>query len=135
MFNFLLEIDYLAKQGPKLSTVLAGSAHVEMMRTLVLTKGWVLCKEMFETALEWSCQDMLSCLLELHCPHDQDLLTLLYTAKHDNLSWLIKNLSFPEETLLHVCMHGESENLLVQLIRQGCLPESFRRFYIELRSI
>nr|WIL03075.1 hypothetical protein Cbor_2 [Cedratvirus borely] len=135
MFNFLLEMDYLAKQGPKVSTVLARSPHVEMLRTLVLSKGWILSEEMFETALEWSCQDMLSCLLELHCPHDQNLLTLLHMAKHDNLAWLIKNLSFTEETLLHVCMHGESENLLVQLIRQGCLPESFKRFYIERSSI
>ncbi|SHO33639.1 Pseudo ankyrin repeat-like [Cedratvirus A11] len=66
MFNFLLEIDYIPEQEPEVSTFLAKSVHTQMMRTLVLERGWTLTEEMFSAALE---QEMLSCLLELGCPH------------------------------------------------------------------
>nr|WIL03874.1 DNA-directed RNA polymerase subunit [Cedratvirus plubellavi] len=68
MFNVLLEMDYIPEQGSAVSVELAKSPHTEMMRTLVLTKGWVLCKEMFQAASEPGHEEMLSCLLGLDCP-------------------------------------------------------------------
>ncbi|SHO33641.1 Pseudo ankyrin repeat-like [Cedratvirus A11] len=123
MFNFLLEVDYVTGQTITVSLRLAESRHVQMMRTLVLDKGWVLSEEMFDAALERGCTEMLSCLFELGCPHDETQ-ALYQTVKDDNIPWLIKNLPLTEDGILDVCMKGP-ENVLVQLIRQGCLPDSF----------
>nr|WIL03045.1 hypothetical protein Cbor_3 [Cedratvirus borely] len=123
MFNFLLEVDYVTGQTITVSLRLAESRHVQMLRTLVTERAWVLNEEMFDAALERGCTEMLSCLLELGCPHDETQ-ALYQTVKDENISWLIKNLPLTEDGMLDVCMKGP-ENVLVQLIRQGCLPDSF----------
>jgi hypothetical protein len=94
-----------------------------MLKILVTERGWALCEDMFDAALERGCIEMLSCLLELGCPHEETR-ALYQTVKDDNLPWLINNLPLVEKDLLDVCMNG-SENILVQLIKQGCLPDSF----------
>lgn len=124
LFKFLLDIDYIAEQTPSLSVALAESPHVEMLRTLVEKRGWTLDEEMFEIALERGCEKMLSCLLELECPHD-DTYTLYHMAKDENVPWLIKNLPLTEDHLLDICTSGP-ENVLLCLVREGCLPESFK---------
>nr|WIL03676.1 hypothetical protein Cplu_604 [Cedratvirus plubellavi] len=123
MFNFLLEVDYVTGQTITVSLRLAESRHVQMLRTLVTERGWVLNEEMFDAALQLGHEKMLSCLFELGCPHDETR-ALYQTVKDENISWLIKNLPLTEDGILDVCMKGP-ENVLVQLIRQGCLPDSF----------
>ncbi|SPN79092.1 Ankyrin repeat-containing protein [Brazilian cedratvirus IHUMI] len=121
LFNFLLEIDYVSKQTITLSLRLAESPHAQMLRTLVKERGWVLSEEMFDTALERGYPVMLSCLLELGCPHD-DVQELYLTTKEENLPWLLNNLPLTGEHMLEVCRQGPDE-VLFHLIRQGHLPE------------
>lgn len=124
MFNFLLEIDYIAEQSPSLSIALVESIHVEMLRILVQKRGWTLNEEMFKAALERGCEDMLSCLLDLGCPHD-DTQVLYQNTKEENIPWLIKNLPLQEDHLLDICINGP-EKVLLCLVRKGCLPENFK---------
>ena len=124
MFNFLLEIDYIVEQRPSTSVALVKSVHTQMLRNLLEKRDWTLDEEMFEVALEQGCEEMLSCLLELDCVHD-DVHSLYHKAKEENLPWLIKNLPLTEDHLLEICMNGP-EKVLLHLVREGCLPESFQ---------
>lgn len=123
MFNFLLDVDYVAGQTSTTSLRLAESPHVEMLRILVKERGWVLSEEMFDAALSLGCSQMLSCLLELDCPH-ADVQELYLTTREENLPWLLNNLPLTEEEMLEVCTNGP-DDVLFHLIRQGHLPEEF----------
>ncbi|SHO33640.1 Hypothetical protein BQ3484_572 [Cedratvirus A11] len=123
LFNFLLEANYLPRQRPGVYTRLAASKHVHMLETLVKSKGWVLREEMFETALEEGCHTMLSCLLQLDCPRE-DLETLYTVSSGSNVLWLIDNLPPTEDILMDLCLGGR-EAVIIHLIKNGLLPESF----------
>ena len=123
LFNFLLEIDYVCKQTITISLRLAQSPHVEMLKILFEQRGWVLSEEMFDAALERGCVQMLSCLLELGCPHD-DIRELYLSAREENLPWLLNSLPLTEEDMFEVCNNGP-DDVLFHLIRQGHLPEEF----------
>ncbi|SOB74517.1 hypothetical protein BQ9231_00634 [Cedratvirus lausannensis] len=122
MFNFLLEVDCLPKQGPKVCTNLAKSAHVQMVRILVTERGWTLTEEMFSTALKKGCVEMLSCLLELGCPHDDDLSELYSASREENIPWLASNLPLTEDAYMRI----PKEETLVCLVKSNLLPESFK---------
>jgi hypothetical protein len=124
LFNFLLEANYLPKQRPNVSMRLAASKHAQMMRTLVLERGWVLYEEMFETALEKGCHEMLSCLLELDCPRE-DLEILYNVSSSSNVAWLIGNLPPTEDILMQICLGG-SEAIITYLVKNNLLPQSFK---------
>ncbi|SPN79096.1 Ankyrin repeat-containing protein, partial [Brazilian cedratvirus IHUMI] len=124
MFNFLLEKNYLPKQVESVSLKLAQSPHVDMLRILVKEKGWVLDEDMFDAALERGCEQMLSCLLELGCLH-ADIQELYHTVGEDNVLWLIKNFPLTEQGMLEICTEGP-EHVLYHLLKEGCLPESFK---------
>lgn len=62
--------------------------------------------------------------MKLDCPHG-DIQELYHTAKEENLPWLIKNLPLTEQGMLEICMEGP-EHVLCHLLKEGCLPESFK---------
>lgn len=124
MFNFLLEKNYLPKQTPIVSLRLAESRHTEILRTLATERGWTLKGEMFDAALEHGYPAMLSCLLELDCPHD-DTYTLYHTVGEENIPWLVDNFPPTEGDLSEICANGP-ESVLLYLVKQGHLPESFK---------
>lgn len=110
MFEFLLEVDYLPEEKLSLSLQLAATPHVQMMRTLILERGWSLDKDLFDIALELGCPEMLSCLLELDCPR-RDVLTLYCLINDENSSWLVEHFPLTEDTLMNLCL-GRGEHLL-----------------------
>nr|WIL04458.1 F-box-like domain-containing protein [Cedratvirus lena] len=124
MFKFLLGINYFPKQKPSLSISLAESENVEMMRMLVLERGWILNEEMFDAALSDGNSEMLSCLLHLGCPH-ADPETLYSIANEEGVYWLLSNFSPTENILRDLCCTGGQEAIIIHLIKNNLLPESF----------
>ena len=123
LFNFLLEIDYLPRQKPSNSISLAKSGHVLIMETMV-KRGWTLCEEMFEAALNGGSEEMLSCLCSLNCPRD-DLETLYSLVEDKNFVWLVDNLPPTENILRDLCLGGTEESL-IHLIQGNYLPHNFK---------
>lgn len=123
MFEFMLENNLLPQQTLSISTTLAASPHAEMMKRLVLDRGWVLDEEMFETALREGCTDMLSCLLELGCPRGEDLYRV---TRKVNLPWLVENFPLDEEDMLDECKLGTRQSVILALLRGGHPPEHFK---------
>ena len=125
LFNFLLEIDYLPEeQDPQLFGELAISKHVQMVKTLVLERGWILDEQVFNDALEAGPPQILACLLSLGCPRSHPI-DLYRTAKVENVYWLLDNLPPTEDILLDLCCVRGEEAIIIHLIENGLLPESF----------
>jgi hypothetical protein len=125
MLNFLIEKNYLPRHSTDLLQCLAKTGHVQVMRTLVSEKHWPLDEEVFISALEGGSPEMLSCLLELGCPwSDLEDMYSVASCSDENTFWLLANIPPTEDILLELCS-TDNEAVIVHLVKNGLLPESF----------
>lgn len=121
MFNFFREIDHLPRQNKKLSRNMVKSSHLQILKTMILEKSWTLTEDMFETALEKGCIEMVFYLLELGCPRTNSA-SLYSVCGVENLPWLLNNITLTEDAYMNI----DKEQVLIFLVQGNHVPDSFK---------